>query len=144
MNTQLQNPPQRYAALAAALTTLAPATHVFIGQYPDLLKDDQGNLCKTRTILSLRASEIKWMYESFYLPLNAAIQAAAKKHNWHLVTGQAAAFAHHGYCATNRWIVQYNESKARQGDTNGTLHPNLTGQTEIANLFYPAVHNLVK
>lgn len=61
---------------------------------------------------------------------------------WHLVRAPAA-FADHGYCASDPWIVTYKESKSKQGNENGTLHPNQTGQTKIANAVYTAVEPVV-
>lgn len=145
MARQVQLLPTEYGGLAKALAHLVSPNRVFITEYPNLLTSDSGALCGTRTILLLNEREIVWLHDFFFLPLNRAIARARKKWHWHLITGPAAAFVGHAYCAsdTNRWIVQYNESEHQQGNTNGTLHPNLTGQTKIADFLYPILQRFL-
>ena len=151
MKQQLDTLPARYDNLATALEPLVAAKRVFITLYPDLVSTAPGALCKLIYFrpgyvygdYEIKEREVQWLYNSFYLPLNTAIRAAAAKHGW-TVIGAPAAFEDHGYCTTDHWIVQYKESEERQGDANGTLHPNLRGQTEIANAFYPVVRDALK
>lgn len=148
---QLQLLPERYAELARALADLGPK-QVFIIEYPDLLRDDQGNLCKLIYFrpgvlygdYQVKEREVKWLNDFFYLPLNAAVKDAAAKYNWQFIGGSAKAFANHGYCANDHWIVRYNESEQRQGNTHGALHPNLQGHTALANLLFPVLRDSVR
>ncbi|HEY2161841.1 MAG TPA: hypothetical protein VGH24_11080, partial [Solirubrobacteraceae bacterium] len=69
----------------------------------------------------------------------AELQAAAHEHHWRLIDAPPA-FESHGYCTgENSWVVSYKQSNDRHGDGNGTLHPNLLGQTALADAFYPVV-----
>ena len=146
MKQQLDTLPASYDKLATALEPLVKAGHVFITEYPDLVSTSPDALCKLIYFrpgvfygdYEIKEREIDWLYHSFYLPLNAKIQAAAKAHGWHLIDAPPA-FENHGYCTNDSWIVSYTQSNDRQGDGNGTLHPNLRGQTEIADAFYPPV-----
>jgi hypothetical protein len=53
-------------------------------------------------------------------------------------TGQG--FATHGYCSTNRWVRQRDESFTPQNSQNGLLHPNEDGHRWIAEAVYTVVH----
>jgi len=59
--------------------------------------------------------------------LNAEVANAASRHGWQFVGGITSQFLNHGYCAANHRVVRWLESKADQGDENGTLHPNELG-----------------
>jgi hypothetical protein len=48
-------------------------------------------------------------------------------------------FATHGYCANNHYMIRYDESKARQSNVDGTMHPNASGQQIYANQLSAAV-----
>ena len=150
MKQQLDLLPDRYDKLATALEPLVTAGHVLITEYPDLVSTSPDALCKliyfrpgvVYGAYEIKEREINWLYHSFYLPLNSEIRAAAKDHGWRLIDAPSA-FENHGYCTDNSWIVSYQQSQDRQGDGNGTLHPNLRGQTEIADAFYPVVSKLL-
>jgi lysophospholipase L1-like esterase len=145
MNHEMLLMHQRYDDLAAALKTLAPDGAVFITQYPQLLRDENGNLCTS--MLNLRASEIKWLNDHFYLPLNKQIRHAAGRNTmqWHLIDGAPSAFNQGGYCATrHRLIVWAKESLNNQGDVNGAMHPNRDGHAVLEKLLYPVVHNYIE
>jgi hypothetical protein len=143
---QLDTLPARYDKLATALEPLVNASRVFVAEYPDLVSTSPDALCKLIYFrpgvfygdYEIKEREIDWLYHSFYLPLNAEIQAAAQDHHWRLIDAPPA-FESHGYCTDNSWIVSFKQSNDRQGDSNGTLHPNLLGQTELADAFYPVV-----
>lgn len=70
--------------------------------------------------------------------LNAIIQGAAQRHGWVFVAGIMKAFQDksesdfgHGYCSPASWYVGVEESKSRQGNEDGTIHPNQHGQKAI-------------
>jgi lysophospholipase L1-like esterase len=146
VSQQLDALPARYDKLATALEPLASPGHVFITEYPDLVSTSPDALCNLIYFrpgvlygdYEIKEREVDWLYHSFYLPLNAKIRAAAEDHGWRVI-GAPPAFEDHGYCTDGGWIVTYQQSQDRQGDGNGTLHPNLRGQTEIADAFYPVV-----
>ena len=62
----------------------------------------------------------------FLLPLSEAVGNAAALHGWNLVPAPQA-FATHGYCAENTWIVLVSWSLLRQWSLAGTMHANLYG-----------------
>jgi hypothetical protein len=130
-----------YGALAQELLGLAPASRIYITQYPDPLREEDGqtfcdSVVNIGGLRAIRADEAQWTFENFLLPLNGAIQAAGHSYGWNVVRGAQQLFAPHGYCASaaDRWMVQLTESHADQGDTNGTMHPNRRGALQLAKL----------
>jgi hypothetical protein len=87
--------------------------------------------------LDFDQAEAKYAYERILVPLNAHVAKAATAHKWRLVSGSQQRFAKHGYCSADRWIVGLVESLANQGNQNGTLHANVTGNKEQAALAVP-------
>ncbi|HEY8944103.1 MAG TPA: hypothetical protein VIM73_07570, partial [Polyangiaceae bacterium] len=77
-------------------------------------------------------SENSWAHYNLVLPLNQTFMAAADRSGWKGIRGAAAQFANHGYCADNHYIRRYDESKATQGNVDGTLHPNEWGHSIYA------------
>lgn len=65
--------------------------------------------------------------------LNALIRRKAQEFGWHFVDVDAD-FEGHGYCAREggRYWVHAEESCRRQGDFDGTMHPNHIGQRVYA------------
>jgi hypothetical protein len=151
LKQQIAALPAHYEQLASALGPLAGSKRVIINEYPNLVSTAPGELCKEiffrpgviygRYVIN--QAEVKWLYENFFLPLNAAIRAAATKYGW-TVVAPPAAFENHGYCTDDPWVVTYEVSQDRQGDGNGTLHPNLAGQTAITNAVYGAAFGPAK
>jgi hypothetical protein len=64
--------------------------------------------------------------------LNAELKLLAEKHKWRLVTGLSSQFARHGYCATRSFYRSASHSCDRQGDFEGTMHPNAEGTGVVA------------
>jgi hypothetical protein len=62
---------------------------------------------------------------------NQIIQESAKFHGWDFVSGIEKAFNGFGYCNNPTFYVGREESKSKQGNDNGTIHPNLKGQRVI-------------
>jgi lysophospholipase L1-like esterase len=142
MFNQLKVLDGRYRVLAERLDKLGVARdHVFLNQYPNLLNDANGQLCKELHVAifhNLNATEVKWLYYKFLVPLNTEVARAASANHWTLIPEQKA-FNDRGYCVADgrRWIVTYDDSNNNQGNVNGTLHPNGDGQTAIANGLWP-------
>lgn len=59
--------------------------------------------------------------------LNNKIREKAQEFGWVLITGIAAGFKSHGYCARKTYFVSAEESCLNQGDFEGMLHPNARG-----------------
>jgi lysophospholipase L1-like esterase len=143
--------PGRYDALAAAIHDPAPTgrpalnvAHVFLTEYPDPTRNDNGALCPAilddtpLPFSAMSATEEQAALTNVLIPLNSAVQAAAARNayrGWQFVSGISARFAGtgvgHGYCAADHWIRRYSESGSVQGNTDGSLHPNVAGQQVV-------------
>jgi lysophospholipase L1-like esterase len=138
VDERLARLPDAYAELAMRLRPFVAADRVYLNQYPDQLRDARGEICDTileGSVTGVRADEAGWMYERFFVPLNAAVARAAATHGWNLITGAPAAFRNHGYCAgASSWVRTYDQSFATQGDRNGTMHPNQAGHERMGEL----------
>ena len=111
-----------------------PSDNVFITQYPDLLSMGPSTRCTSIYFAPgifndwvIKGPEVSWLYDNLYLRLNKLIAYKAGQYGWHLIRPPVD-FTSHGYC-TKDWVITYDKSKEIQGDTNGTLHPNLRGQS---------------
>jgi hypothetical protein len=62
---------------------------------------------------------------------NQIIQRAAQLHGWSFVSGIEKAFNGHGYCNDPTFYVGREESISKQGNEDGTIHPNRSGQLAI-------------
>jgi hypothetical protein len=77
-------------------------------------------------------TDVVWAHRSLILPLNRTLLAAAQRNGWKPVVGITDEFKKHGYCANDHWIVRYDESKNRQINEDGTMHPNVAGHIAMA------------
>lgn len=123
--------PTSYYSLAGDLRRLQVSA-VYITEYPGPLRGGSGKLCDnflglTSGTGSIRAWEAKWAEDNLVHPLNEAVRAAAEENGWVFVGGIAEQFRTHGYCADDHWVVRAEESHCRQGNFDGTLHPNAEG-----------------
>lgn len=135
----------RYALLASELASRFPdvtrqPSRVYITEYPDASLDERGDLCGPRpdrldpfvNLPGLSPGEWLWAGETVTRDhLNAQVAAAAAEHGWTLVDGIYDGFAGHGYCSDSAWFVRLQQSLRRQGDKNGTLHPNQEGHAHV-------------
>jgi len=129
-----------YDTLAARLVKLGvPSRRMFLTEYFDPTHGFGGKICGQ--VLGMNAADLQWAYEHVQVPLNAQVQAAAKRHGWVYVGGIAADFRTHGYCTgPESWIVSTFApggtfwKEARQ---DGAFHPNEDGQVDIASKLVP-------
>lgn len=139
--------PSRYARLDAALTGIGvdPAT-VHITEYFDPSVDERG-VTQMRCAISdgvvelLDDDEARWASIGVTGAINGAVAAAAGAHGWKLVGGLASAFRGHGYCSTDPWIVRFGESLVRQGNKDGSFHPNASGHSAYADAIYRSLRS---
>ena len=102
--------------------------------------------------LGISAAESQWASTDMMARLNLQVAAGATRSGWKYAGGIYAPFGPHGYCSTDRWIVQLTESLAGQRNPDGTIHPNRLGHAlygqRIANSltadFYPVAGDLSK
>jgi hypothetical protein len=133
--------PALYDRLAARFTQLGiPPGRIFISQYFDSTRDQNGNTCNPLILAHLPLTEIfseseaAWAYSNVLVPLNEAVAAAAARNHWNLISGAQEAFRTHGYCSTDPWITTLTDSLANQRNAKGTLHANEAGQNVDARL----------
>ena len=129
----------RYDRLAKGLRGIR-AGRVFITEYFDPTRGTRGATCPAVIKSGVSRAELDWAQTSLLAPLNDEVAAAAHRNGWTEVTGIAAAFSTHGYCAppAERWIRRLEEALA-QHDPAGTMHPNAGGQQAIAQALTAAV-----
>lgn len=120
-----------YDELGEKLGEAAPDTPVLISEYFDPTHGENGHFCRGPVATS--REETKWAYRHLLQPLNREVEAAADRNGWQLVSGIAADFGLHGYCAGKKPWVRTLPKAASLGDPEGTLHPNEEGHRAIAN-----------
>jgi hypothetical protein len=132
--------PGLYAKLQAAirdeLSTL-PAGRVYLTEYPDATHDDAANLCgydpraplaeQLANLPGVTLPETLWANTVVEGGLRDAMRTAAAVSDWHFVDGIFDAFATHGYCADQHWLVRLTETFGIQGNVDGAVHPNADG-----------------
>lgn len=115
-------------------TQLTP-DRTYILEYFDPTRGDDGDFCDPLlafAIFAVTKAEAEWGFKDVLRPLNAALTSAAGRHGWKVVDGIASAFATHGYCARDHWIVQIPNSFWQQGTHLGSFHANVNGHRAIA------------
>ena len=155
--------PSAYDALGLTLRQsrydVAPE-RTYITEYFDALRDQTGAFCDQKILeeafdiprLGISAAESRWASTDMMARLNQQVAAGATRSGWKYVGGIYAPFGPHGYCSTDRWIVQLTESLAGQRNPDGTIHPNRLGHAHYGNRiaatltadFYPEAGDLTK
>lgn len=116
----------RYLALSTRIASLPAVKKVFITEYPDVVRDERGELCDRKPTTDplglITRNEANWASTVVISELNRKVSEAANRHGWVYVTGISDKFQTHGYCArdTNeeikkRWVRTYRESRQIQG-----------------------------
>ena len=109
------------------------ADRVYITQYVDMTKDDDGQYCTQDpanilgTVPGVTPDEMQWLDLSAAGSINQAVATAAVAHGWNAVDDIYGAYQTHGYCANDHWVVRAYETFLRQGDQQGMAHPNVLG-----------------
>lgn len=124
------------------------AGKVFITQYMDVTKDDDGSYCtgltqkekdagklpgQTTNVDGLTADEMSWADSYVQDGLNTRVKQSIDTANanggsqWVWVDGIKPLFGKHGYCAQDRWIRTLFESGLYQRNPDGAFHPNAEG-----------------
>lgn len=120
-NRGLNDLASRYQALKDKIAELGPVKRVFITEYPDLVRDEDGELCDGEPnfdlLRGIRRSEAEWASDTVVPALNGKVKDAAQLHNWVYVSGIAERFKTHGYCADDpvRWVRTFRDAKRVQG-----------------------------
>ncbi|WNG48092.1 hypothetical protein F0U60_31090 [Archangium minus] len=148
--------PARYVELADTLHSRLNVANVFLTEYPDLSRDQNGETCyelmdDISNDLGIRFDGIRrsqgepqWIQQNFLAPLNQHMRNAVQTQQqlnrpWHYVGGVEEEFRNHGMCAGSaRWFRSGPESAVLQGplnnisETTGTAHPNEEGHHAYA------------
>ena len=147
--------PGKYATLANTLLPgleglLDPAERVrsgrvYITEYVDMTKDDARLYCRfDRTdplgaIPGITQDEMLWLDLTATRSINGAVAEAAATHGWVAVGEIFSAYAPHGYCAENHWVVRAHETFLTQGDKSGVAHPNVRGHIQNGQAIFSAL-----
>ncbi len=115
------------------------AGRVYITEYPDMTRSDDGAYCTTAnrqhflaTLVGFSLTELQWADLTVAARLNREVAGAAGLHGWTYVGGIYGDFRTHGYCAAGRFVVRAHESFLIQGGIQGIAHPNNAGAARIA------------
>jgi lysophospholipase L1-like esterase len=137
---------KRYDDLDAAISPQIPRDRIHPVEYFDPTRSDDGNPCNS-ILLTVTAPELRLAESEMLGPLNEAIAAAVQKHKWDEVTGIAAAFRDHGYCADQTWITTLHRSALDLGGGTllghvlGMMHPNEQGYVATGNRIAAALES---
>ena len=150
--------PGKYAELNQAIAAKLQVTKVYLTEYPDSTRGDDGNVCLLMLAdiipgMAIDYTEAVWASYMVLAPLNQVMQVSAVGLGWKYVSRISGPFqgiagqsgTGHGYCATNHWVRQAEESVNIQGpfsdktSTKGTMHPSVVGHAVYAQAIYGAV-----
>lgn len=134
--TAIANMPPKFDALKALVDQLN-VNDVYLTEYPTSLFDQKGGqlgaACGIFDGTFLRVDPLDAaLVKSLIEAVNAKLRSESRRLGWGYIGGIARSFTGRGYCAPGRYYVQAEESLVIQGDTRGTIHPNVDGSKEIA------------
>lgn len=121
----------------SGLVKASDSNRVFLSEYVDAVRDDNGNLCDSPTmglnaIPGMSAAESEYVVNTISPTLTQAIEAATVAHGWTFVNGIYNGFTNHGYCAEDHYLVRLQETFLNQGRYQGMVHPNTAGYAKYA------------
>lgn len=124
-----------YQRVATRFDELLPELadeRVYLTEYPNATQDDDGSYCPDINPLNnlpgMSLAEAIFADTVVTQTLDGLVELNADGENWNFVGGVYDAFAGHGYCADDHFMVRMDETFARQGNHTGMVHPNLAGQ----------------
>ena len=127
-------------------TSVWTRRRLHITEYFDPTSDELGVVEMRCAVLGglfdlLDDDEARWAATGVMGALNNAVTTASATYGWTYVGGIAAAFARHGYCSTDPWVVGIAESRLRQGNTDGAFHPNGAGHAAYAQALFGSLRS---
>ncbi len=131
---------QAFERLGVAIRERLPnVRRVYITEYPVTMKFSPTNTCGGLIIGDVSMSGVsvaegQFLFSQIFLPLNDRVQTAAQQNGWVFIRGPEETFATHGYCTAQdrRYMNTLTDSLFRQGNENGTMHPNRDGHRAYA------------
>ena len=129
----------KYRDIGAVLKERFPTAEVYVADYPS--KVFRGGGCDL--LAGIRSAEAQTI-ESVGGALRAELQRAAVEQGWNdagslSAPGATEAFADHPYCSAQPWFNHVLESLARQGNIDGTAHPNPAGHLALRDVLARSV-----
>lgn len=125
----------KYVALFQAITTALSVKAVYLTENADATIGDDGQVCSIGGFpygLRISSGDVAWLRQNLMMRLTATERSVARALGWVFIDGIADQFREHGYCASDHWFVTYPESWRRQGDDEGSMHPNRRGHQVYA------------
>jgi hypothetical protein len=159
---------QRLLRMRAALDAILRPQAAYLMQYIDPLRDERNSLCSNDALhkrrllngvlgplqstlgrvwpVEITVDEFRFAEVDFYIPLKQALSKVTTPAGWSIPPPlEAHEQRQRGFCASPSWYHTFEESKARQRMTpgtltasTGTLHPNVFGH------FYAALRILTR
>jgi len=120
----------KYVTLFRAINATVNVRAVYLTENADATVGDDGQYCSIGGFpygLRISSGDVAWLQQNLMLRLNTTEGTVARTLGWVFIDGIADQFHGHGYCASDPWFVTYPESWRRQGDDEGTMHPNQRG-----------------
>ncbi len=153
-----------YAQLNTAIAANLNVKRIYLTEYHDPTHDQNGQLCQqmvyqgagtdqlgylvttTGSYLGFSladgvvdAADVKWAHDNVLVPMNANGASSAAMLGWKYIGGIASSFHTRGYCSASPWIETYSQSKADQGNPDGTMHPNQFGYDMMGQYIYQSL-----
>jgi hypothetical protein len=125
----------RYVALFRAINERLNVAQVYLTENADATIGVNGQYCAIGGFpygLRISSTDVAWLQQNLLTKLNDTERAVSRTLGWVFIDGIADRFHGHGYCAPDGWFVTYPESWRRQGDDEGTMHPNRQGHLVYA------------
>jgi hypothetical protein len=158
VTNQLSTMPDKYNHLAWALSSRlhGRVRQVFITEYPaDIFQPTLALVAVPPHLDRSGCGELSLIDDgegTFIFEkgneFNQIIQRTAQFHGWGFISGIVKAFDGYGYCNDPSFYVGREESKSKQGNEDGTIHPNSRGQEAIRDRIWettrtstPVVHH---
>ena len=128
-----------YRALVAAIAALGPR-RTYITEYADFLRSSDGGFCGSSTLAGggrpypgalsgISRDESVALHDVGLAGLRRTMEGIP---GWRVIAGVASRTRDHGLCARAPWFNSVEQSFLRQGDINGTAHPNARGHRAYA------------
>jgi hypothetical protein len=135
-----------YRELVSAIAALGPR-RTYITEYPDFLRWSDGSFCGKRTLVGgghpypgalfgISRDESIALHDVGLVGLKRTMDGVA---GWQVIAGIASRTRDHGLCAPGSWFNSVEQSLRRQGNINGTAHPNALGHRASAEAIREAV-----
>ncbi|MBW9205736.1 hypothetical protein KV097_07230 [Mumia sp. zg.B17] len=136
--------PASYHHLAREIAAQLPNTaRVLVNNYPAYVFKN-GGCGALRGITSSKGKAIARLG----VTLNKSIATATRRHlnapyRWRAVPDLTAPFKPHPYCGGSTWFTRFEWSLRRQGDLNGTAHPNGPGHRAYRDILNSALQGVL-